>query len=91
MEDLARENSWKVFEITAFDKQTSEERDYYILIYRSQLSSEYCITNSIVLIYLSDAYPTTPYGFAVEGGVCEDSLDLYDDSRVDMIASFHPN
>ena len=91
LEELAQENSWKVFEITAFDKQTAEERDYYILIYRSQLSSEYCITNSIVLIYLSDAYPTTPYGFAVEGGVCEDSLDLYDDSRVDMIASFIPN
>ena len=91
LEELAQENSWKVFEITAFDKKTSEERDYYILIYRSQLSSEYCITNSIVLIYLSDAYPTTPYGFAVEGGVCEDSLDLYDDSRVDMIASFIPN
>ena len=91
MEELAQENSWRVFEITAFDKQTAEERDYYILIYRAQFSSESCIANNIALIYLSDAYPSKPYGFVVEGGVCEDSLDLYDDSRVDMIASFIPN
>ena len=91
LEELAQENSWRVFEITAFDKQTAEERDFYILLYRAQFSSESCIANNIALIYLSDAYPSKPYGFVVEGGVCEDSLDLYDDSRVDMIASFIPN
>ena len=90
LEELAVEEAWKVFEITGFERQDDEQRDYYIMLYRSQYSEEYCVTDGIALIYLSDSYPSKPYGFVVEGGVCEDKLDLYDDARIEMIASFIP-
>ena len=91
LEELARDNGWEVFEITDFEERGDELRDYYVMRYRSQSSSEYCITDSIALIYLADDYTEKPYGFVVEGGVCEDSFELYGDSRLEMIASFHPN
>ena len=91
LEKLARDNAWEVFEITDFEEGDDEFRAYYVMLYRSQSSAEYCIADNISLIYLSDEYPTKPYGFVVEGGVCEDSFDLYGDSRLDMIVSFLPN
>ena len=53
LEELARDNEWEVFEITDFEERGDELRDYYVMRYRSQSSSEYCITDSIALIYLA--------------------------------------
>ena len=90
LEELARDNSWEIFEVTDFEAWEDELRDYYFMRYRSQPTSESCISDRIVLIYLADDYPEKPYGYVVEGGVCEDSFEQYGDSRLEMIASFHP-
>lgn len=90
LEGLAQEESWDVFEITAFQKRQEEGREYYYMAYRWQSSEEYCISNDVARIFLSDFYPSKPYGFVANGGVCEHSLDIYDEQRASMLASFDP-
>ena len=63
-------------------------RDKYQLTYRAQTSSEYCISKSVNLIALSRFFPGHPYGFLVITGVCEHSLHLYDDERMEMLEGF---
>lgn len=90
LEEQAREEAWDVFEITAFEREDGEQRDYYIMMYRFQISEENCVEDGIALIYLSDSYPSKPHGFAVHSSVCEGSLGLHDETRIEMIASFLP-
>ena len=90
LEELAREKDWNVFEITAFQKRQYEGREYYHLAYRWQSSDEYCISNDISRIYMSDFYPSKPYGFVVNNGICEHSLHMHDEVRDAMLASFDP-
>ena len=84
LEEQAREEAWAVFEITAFQRQSSGG---YVLAYRWQSSDEFCVSNDVSLIFLSDYYPSKPYGFVVNGGVCEHSLDIYDEQRTSMLSS----
>ena len=90
MEEQAREEGWKVFEITAFQLRLAGGREYYHMAYRWQSSDEYCISNDVSRIFLSDFYPSKPYGFAVSSGVCESDLDRYAAERDAMLASFGP-
>ena len=90
LEELARENSWSIFEIMVFQKRQYGGREYYHLEYRWQSSDEYCISNDISRIIMSDFYPSEPYGFAVNVSVCEHSLDQYSEERDAMLASFEP-
>ena len=89
--ESAEEDSWKIFEITSLQKRQDGDREDHHLLYRLQQSLENCVSSGIAKITLSDFYPSKPFGFFVESSVCEDSLDLYDDSRIEMIASFIPN
>ena len=88
LEEQAREQSWDVFEITSFQKMQYAGREYYHLAYRWRTSTEYCISNDIVRIFLSGFYPSKPYGFAIYGRICEDSLDRYSDEHDPMLESF---
>ena len=88
LEEQAREENWDVFEITAFQKRQDAGREYYYLAYRWQSSDEYCVSNDVARIFLSNFYPSKPYGFVANGGVCERSLDTYDEQRASMLSSF---
>ena len=90
LEKQAHEEDWDVFEIMAFQKRQDAGREYYYLAYRRQSSDEYCLSDEVSLIFLSNFYPSKPYGFVANGGVCEHSLDLYGDERDAMLASFDP-
>lgn len=88
LEKQAREGAWTVFEITAFQRRQDGQYDYYIFAYRWQSSDEYCVSNDISLIFLSDFHPSKPYGFTARGGVCEGKLDFYGEERDAMLSSF---
>lgn len=81
---------WKLFEVKSAEMMNDGARDYYQIEYVSQISDEYCVQDGITLIFLSDFYPDEPYGFVVEGSICEESLDLYDEDRMLMLGSFLP-
>ena len=82
--------SWEVFEAgtTTGLGGVPGARDEYLLTYRAQSKSEYCISDNVELIVQSRFYPEHPYGFLVITGVCEHSLHLYDDERRQMIIGF---
>ena len=63
-------------------------RDEYLVTYRAQTESQYCLSDNVELLALSSFFPGHPYGFLVIAGVCVHSLDLYDDERWEMIESF---
>ncbi|MXY45968.1 MAG: trypsin-like serine protease, partial [Chloroflexi bacterium] len=88
LEEQASEEAWDVFEIMAFQLRQDPGREYYYLAYRWQSSDEYCVSDEVSLIFLSNFYPSKPYGFVANGGVCEHSLDEYDKQRDLMLASF---
>ena len=88
LEELAGDEGWNVFEITAFQKLQDSEREYYYLAYRFQRSIEYCVAKIVARVLISDLYPSKPYGFVVEGNICEDSLNLYSGQRDAMLSSF---
>ena len=89
MSDSAFEE-WKLFEVKSAEMMNDGIRDYYQIEYVSQISDEYCVEDNIALIFMSDYYPDEPYGFVVEGSICEESLDLYDEDRMLMLGSFLP-
>ena len=86
--ELARSQTWDVFEISDFAGVRRDSGEYYWLEYKYQDSAEYCISRNTELIVLSSQYPAVPYGFSVSGVVCEHSLDYYADQVSEMIASF---
>ena len=86
--ELARSETWDVFEITDFAGVRRDGSEYYWLEYKYQGSDEYCISRNTELIVLSSQYPAVPYGFSVSGVVCENSLDYYADQVAGMLASF---
>ena len=86
--ELARSETWDVFEITDFAGVRRDSSEYYWLEYKYQGSDEYCVSRNTELIVLSSQYPAVPYGFSVSGVVCENSLDYYADQVAGMLASF---
>ena len=88
LEGLALEQSWNLFETKAFQRRQESGRQYYQFAHRRQSSDEYCVTDSISKVFMSDFFPSKPYGFVVRIGVCERSLDRYADERDAMLASF---
>ena len=90
-EELSLQESWNLFETKAFQRREERGREYYHFAYRRQSSDEYCVTNGISRIFVSDFYPSKPYGFVVRVGVCERSLDRYADERDVMLNSFADN
>ena len=86
--ELARSETWDVFEITDFAGVRRDSGEYYWLESNIKISDEYCASNNTELIVLSSQYPAVPYGFSVSGVVCEHSLDYYADQVSEMIASF---
>ena len=86
--ELARSQTWDVFEISDFAGVRRDSGEYYWLEYKYQDSAEYCVSRNTELIVLSSQYPAVPYGFSVSGVVCEHSLDYYADQVSEMIASF---
>ena len=87
-EDYAQKDSWEVFEILDFSEMRRDGDRYYRLEYNSQKSEDDCVTNLSRYIVLSSRYPTNPYGFSVNVGVCEVNIDAYADIVASMIASF---
>ncbi len=83
-------DSWEVFELTGTFGSVGVvgARDQYLITYVSQLDSEYCVSADVELLALSSYHPTHPYGFLVVTGVCQGSLDLYDDQRWEMMVGF---
>ena len=63
-------------------------REEYLITYVAQTDSEYCISGEVDLMVLSSYHPAHPYGFLVATGVCQHSMDLYDDDRWEMIWGF---
>lgn len=88
IEEQALDESWAKFEITYFEKQQGELGEYYRMGSISQLSDEYCVQDNFTLIFLSDLYPTDPYGFVLAGSVCEESFDIYGEEIASMLDSF---
>ena len=94
LNQLAIDESWVAFEITYSEKQQGELGEYYLLQYDMQFSDEYCVQNNTSLVALSTFYPDEPYGFVVDGGVCEESLDIYGDEPyrdVAQLQSLNPS
>ena len=81
---------WPLFEVKSSEMMNDGVRDYYRVEYVSQISDEYCVQDNIALIFVSDFYPDEPYGFVVEGSICEESLDLYNEDRMLMLDRFLP-
>ena len=90
MEELALEESWEYTEVTSIEYIEDEFGEYYLMESVTQISEDYCVQVSTTLIILSDFYPDEPYGFVVEGSVCEENLDVYADDLAEMLASFSP-
>ena len=86
--EMAKEEAWNVFDITYFQKQQENGREFYRLVYRSQTSDEYCVSSRIEIIFLSAWYPEKPYGFSLIGNVCEHSISKYAQARDMMLGSF---
>lgn len=87
--ELARNESWDAFEITAFSK-SNHASEAYQWVYRWRSSDKYCLSSNTELIILSSQYPATPYGFNVVGGVCERSGDDYAEQIAAILESFVP-
>ena len=90
-ENVARTQSRVMFEIASLQAHQDGTREYYEFHYRSQLATEYCVQDGIVRVFLSDSYPTKPYGFVVDISICEDSLDIYGEEREASLDSFWPS
>ena len=91
LEELADEEAWELFELMDFGKDNDGERDYYYISYRLQLPiEEQCAQYGLAYVYLSDLYPSEPYGFVLEGRVCEDVVEVYGEEVDDMLWSFLP-
>ena len=88
LEELSLRESWDLFETKAFQRREERGREYYHFAYRRQSSDEYCVTDGISRIFVSDFYPSKPYGFVVSISVCERSHDRYADERDVMLGSF---
>ena len=88
LEELSLRESWDLFETKAFQRREERGREYYHFAYRRQSSDEYCVTDGISRIFVSDFYPSKPYGFVVRISVCERSHDRYADERDVMLGSF---
>ena len=86
--ESARDGGWVLFEIPSLQKEQSRGDEFYHLHYRRQKTDDSCVEDGITRILLSDSYPSKPFGFVVGGQICEDSLDLYEDTRREMIESF---
>ena len=86
--EVARADEWDVFEITDFAGVRRDGSEYYWMEYKYRSSDEYCVSRNTELIVLSSQYPAVPYGFNVVGGVCEHSLDDYEDQAAGILASF---
>ena len=84
----ARDDGWAFFEILSLQKKQSRGDEFYDLYYRWQQTSDSCVEDGSARILLSDSYPSKPFGYVVSGQICEDSLDLYEDTRSLMIDSF---
>ena len=78
---------WELFEIFSFDRVQEYGRDFYRLEYRSQSSSEFCVSHRVKIYALSEDYPSKPYGYIVTGNACEDN-DHRREERDAMLDSF---
>ena len=83
------EKNYHMFEITSLQEREDKDRTYYKFEFRAQGHLDSCITGAVVRTFLSDSYPSLPYGFAVIGLVCEDSQ--YHEERDVMLDSFDPS
>ncbi len=80
--------NWELFEILSFDRVQGEWGDFYRLQYRSQSSSEFCVSQDVEIFALSETYPSKPYGYIVTGSVCERNLAKYREERDAILDSF---
>ena len=91
LEELVDAEVWEVFELTDFGIGDDGEREFYYLTYRFQLSSEgHCAQSGLTYLYLSDLYPSEPYGFVLDGSLCKEVLEEYGGEVEDMLWSFLP-
>lgn len=88
LSDRAQKGSWEVFEILDFAEVRRDTGAYHWMEYNWQESDDYCVTNVSKYIVLSANYPTKPYGFSVNGGVCEHRINEYGEQLNAMIGSF---
>lgn len=75
--NLARDESWNIFEITSFTKKREGGKEFYEFIFRAQSSSEFCIERVTDRTYISSWYPGKPHGYRIATWVCEHSLSRY--------------
>ena len=91
LEELADTEGWEEFEVLDFGEDNDGERDYYYLVYQWKLPiEEHCAQFGLTYVFLSDLYPSEPYGFVLEGGLCEDVLEVYGEELEAMLSSFLP-
>lgn len=86
--ERAGSEAWDVLEIIDFVGVRRDDGAYYWLEYKYRDSAEYCVSHNTEIIVLSSQYPAVPYGFNVSGGVCDHSLDYYEDQVAGILASF---
>ena len=60
-DEAAQQDSWDHYEVTTFQKRQHGAYEYYVMAYRWRDSEEYCISDNVDLIFLSDFYPSKPY------------------------------
>ena len=85
----AGEPGYPVVQEISFDRITRNGIAYYRLEFRMQTSEESCVSNFVVLVGLSSAYPDD-FGYSLGVNVCESDLTQYAPERQAILNSFTP-
>ena len=88
--DFAADN-WSLFQrIGVPTKVNIGGQEFYRLEYRRQTAPEYCVENVVEMLSISSSFPSKPYTFWVENGICEGDLNVYRSERDTLLNSFRP-
>ena len=76
---------WQMTEVIGFEKLTSGQIEYYAIGYRMQSSAVNCVASAVGLVYFPES---KPYSILVEGVICEDNYEEYEDALLETLSSF---
>ena len=73
---------------SSIDLEQEGGREFYRLVRPDWRLDQGCPAFYMELITISSSYPDKPHGFVVSSAVCDDSINAYDQDRLDMLDSF---
>ena len=76
------------FKGSHIERKQEDGREFYWLVNSRFRPSGGCSAFYIELITFSSSFPDKPYGFVLSSGVCDHSIDAFDQDRLDMLDSF---